>query len=196
MMPDDLIPLYSDGVPFVALRSDTRGDRMGRRPTRKVDVPKPLWTMTARRPPTEMMRCPYCGMAYDGAKHENCPHCLAPRTVEEVPCDIPKPTAPPPYGLVSNNECRRLGFTKLATDDASSPDHKTFGDLNDRRDAGRAMVASRVLWACTAVSALAFFMLPEIRPLAALLMFAQLAAISAFDRRKGKAWTTRRSRTS
>ncbi len=26
-----------------------------------------------------LIRCEYCGMAYDGGSNENCPHCLAPR---------------------------------------------------------------------------------------------------------------------
>lgn len=29
---------------------------------------------------TELLRCDYCGMAYNGDEHDNCPHCLAPRT--------------------------------------------------------------------------------------------------------------------
>ena len=32
-----------------------------------------------------LIRCEWCGMSYDGDRHDNCPHCLAPRTdvVEE-----------------------------------------------------------------------------------------------------------------
>ena len=32
-----------------------------------------------------LIRCEWCGMSYDGDRHENCPHCMAPRTdvVEE-----------------------------------------------------------------------------------------------------------------
>lgn len=37
-----------------------------------------------------MIRCPYCGMSYDGDRHDNCPHCYAPRG-EKLVDDAKKP---------------------------------------------------------------------------------------------------------
>lgn len=50
----------------------------------------PTWstvTSTTYRPEQrhkDLIRCEYCGMSYDGGEHENCPHCLAPRTPAHV----------------------------------------------------------------------------------------------------------------
>lgn len=30
-----------------------------------------------------LIRCDYCGMSYDGSRHDNCPHCNAPRPQTE-----------------------------------------------------------------------------------------------------------------
>lgn len=58
---------------------------MGYQPTRSCPNERPPIPPKARIPHRSLVRCEWCGMAYDGDAHDNCPHCLGARPRSDAP---------------------------------------------------------------------------------------------------------------
>ena len=81
-----------------------------------------------------LIRCEYCGMSYDGGRHENCPHCNAPRP-QTSPSGEPVASIAAAFTLNERRELADEGVTRFYADNvpyytcyAIGPDGQIAGE--------------------------------------------------------------------